>query len=475
MKRETREYNYDWSIWSIVELASMTCDGSRKEYETLLKLVPNFGDALKAITNMGEPSILLMKSLAKHLKSCLTAHDEGKKIALTTFCFAPPILYAFDVVPLVLEPMAVLGILILKRGTSEYLDYCCEAGFTETSCSSQRGSLGAYLAGLCSRPDFIICDSPGICDTNANSFSFASAYLDIPFYQLNYPPTLTDSRAAGYHRQDFRDLIGFLERQTGRKLDIDRLREIVRELKRQAELMSELTEYQRLIPCPIPGMFNLFLYSGNFLLSGTKDFTKLLHSMLRIVRANAEAGRAGTPSGRESYRGLFSYIDHYTTDLRFWTFLEKRDISHLGCILSTFWHEGAAYIGGRGDEAYVLRDESLDDLIDSLAMQTSRMPMVKSIRGPYDAPGMWLDDTLMMTKLLKADFVAYFGTIGCRNTWVMVKPYARDLERAGIPALILYSDSFDDRVQSWDAVMDKIDEFIHLRRIGAPYRPAPGS
>ena len=96
--------------------------------------------------------------------------------------------------------------------------------------------------------------------------------------------------------------------------------------------------------------------------------------------------------------------------------------------------------------------------------------MVKSIRGPYDAPNMWLDDTLIMTKLLKADFVVYFGTIGCRNTWGMVKPYARDLERQGIPALVMYSDAFDDRVQSWDAVTDKMSEFIHLRGIGTGIR-----
>ena len=47
----------------------------------------------------------------------------------------------------------------------------------------------------------------------------------------------------------------------------------------------------------------------------------------------------------------------------------------------------------------------------------------------------------------------------------MVKSYARDLERHGIPALIMYSDSFDDRVQSWDAAMDKMSEFLHLRGI----------
>ncbi|HPD22348.1 MAG TPA: 2-hydroxyacyl-CoA dehydratase family protein [Deltaproteobacteria bacterium] len=471
MKRETREYHYDWNIWSIIENASRTGDGTRKEYDTLLKLIPHFRDSLDAVIRWGEPGTLLLKLLAQCLNAVLTAHEQGKKVALTTFCFAPPILHAFDVVPLVLEPMTVLGTFILQRGTGEYLDYCCEVGFTETSCSSQRGALGAYLAGLGVRPDFIICDSPGICDTNANSYAFASAYLDIPFYQLNYPPFLTGERASAYHRQDFRGLISFLEEQTGHTLGMDRLRQITAEIRRQSELITEINEFQRIVPSPVPGIFNLFLYSGNFLMGGTPGFTDLLESMLKYIRGRAAQGLAGTRSGKERARGFFSYIDHYTTDLRFWTFLENRDISHLGCILSTFWQEDAPYSMEHPDAVYRVEDGDLDAMIDSLAMQVSRMPMIKSIRGPYDAPHMWLDDTLTMTRLLRADFVAYFGTIGCRNTWGMVKPYARDLERAGIPALILYADAFDDRVQSWDAVIDKMQEFLSLRKIGTG-RPA---
>ncbi len=466
MRRETKEYNYDWMLWSIIDNAAKTYDGSRKEYESLLELIPHLRDLLHTIISQGEPGILLLKLLSGYLRKVLTAHDEGKKIAMTTFCFAPPILYAFDVVPLLLEPMTVLGTFVLRRGTGEYLDYCCEVGFTETSCSSQRGALGAYLAGLATRPDFIVCDSPGICDTNANSYAFASAYLGIPFYQLNHPPSLTDERSRRYHTEDFRNMVGFIEEQTGSALDQDRLRKVVEEIKIQDELICELTDLQQLIPSPMPSIYNLFLYSGVFLFNGTEEFTGLLKSMLKKVRTNAEKGIAGTSSTGERARGFFSYIDHYTTDLRFWRWLDVNDISHLGCILSSFWQEGAAYAVGRENATYRMSTDSMESMIDSLAAQMSRMPMVKSIRGPYDAPNMWLDDTLNMARLFKADFVSYFGTIGCRNTWGMVKNYARDLERHGIPTLILYSDSFDDRVQSWEAVTDKMSEFIHLRGIG---------
>jgi len=465
MKRETKEYHYDWNLWTILENAAKTYDGSRKEYETLLPYVYHYRDVLDNFVRQGEPGILFLKIIARYMKDCVTARERGKKVSMTTFCLAIPILYAFGVQPIALEVWSVLGTVVLKRGTAEFLDYCCELGFTETSCSAQRGALGAYLSGLGIKPDFIICDSPGVCDTNANSFAFASAYMDLPFYQLNYPSTLTEDRSAKYHRDDYRGLIKFLEEHTGEKLDIDKLREIIRETKKQDELAAEIFEMLRVQPSPIPAVYDLLLYGGKFMMGGLPQYTELLESMVRKAKDNLAKGIAGTSSGNEKARGMFCYIDHYTTDARMWDFLDGRDISHLGSLLFGFWQKEMPYAKGREEEGYAIDDSSLDSMIDSMADMNSRMPMVKQIRGPYDAPQMWRDDIMGMANLMKPDFVAYMGTIGCRNTWGMVKLLVKDLEKAGYPTLVLYGDGFDDRVQSWESITDKIDEFTHVRGI----------
>ncbi len=269
MKKESMEYHYDWNIWTILHNASLAADGTRREYEALLEYVPHFRDVLDIIIREGEPGIKLLKLLDEYLRSLTMAHAEGKKVSMTTFCMATPILYAFDVVPLSLEPLSVLGTLVLKRGTAEFLDYCCELGFTETSCSAQRGALGAYLAGMGVTPDFIVCDTPGVCDTNANSFAFASAWLDLPFYQLNHPPAVAGERAQRYHRQDFHNMIAFLEEHTGRKIDLERLRRVMREVKRQDEISCELFDLLKLKPSPVPSIYDLFLYGGKFMMGGT--------------------------------------------------------------------------------------------------------------------------------------------------------------------------------------------------------------
>ncbi|MFA5322036.1 MAG: 2-hydroxyacyl-CoA dehydratase family protein [Smithella sp.] len=465
MRKETMEYHYDWNISTILDNAGKLPDGFRKEYATTLSYVPHYRNVLDTFVKHGEPGILFLKLIAQYSKDCMTAKERGKKVSMNTFNMGLPILYAFDVQPVALEAWTVMGTIVLKRGTAEFLDYCCEVGFTETSCSAQRGALGAYLAGLGVKTDFIICNSAGVCDTNANSFSFAAAYLDLPFYQLNYPSTLTDDRTKSYHRKDFKGLIAFLEEQTGKKLDLDRLRELIREVKKQDELSCELFEMLRLIPSPVPGIYDLMLYGGKFMMSGLPQYTELLESMVRKAKENAQKGIAGTTSGKEKTRGLFCYIDHYTADAKFWSYLDSKNIGHLGSLLFTYWQKEMPYAKGREVEGYAFDDSSLEAMIDFLAAQTSRMPMVKQIRGPYDAPGMWRDDVFGMCGLLKPDFVAYLGTIGCRNTWGMVKLLVKDMERAGYPTIVLYGDGFDDRVQSWQSISDKISEFVHVRGI----------
>ena len=45
----------------------------------------------------------------------------------------------------------------------------------------------------------------------------------------------------------------------------------------------------------------------------------------------------------------------------------------------------------------------------------------------------------------------------------MVKPFARDVERAGFPIHIMNDDAFDDRVESWEATRERLDEFFRVR------------
>jgi len=465
MRPELREYNLDWMLWKILDIASKTKDGTDKEFDRLLDYIPHFKGSIGPFMAQGKAGETLLQIFKKYMENIVTAHEKGKKLAMTTFCFCPAIFYAMDVVPVTLEVLTVASILIWKRGTSDFLDYCVEAGFTETSCSAQRGSLGAYLAGLCENIDFIVCDSAGVCDTNANAYAFTSAYLNKPMFQLNYPPTLVDERARTYHLNDYKGLISFIENQTGKKLEPDRLRMVLEETRKQDDLIAELEEIQRIVPNPLPTLYNFFNYAGRFTFAGLPESTELLYDLLETAKKNADAGASGLSSGKEKARALFCYIDHYTIGFRLWDWLDKHGISHLGSMLSRFCAKDAPYLAGDIDGAYGIDTSTMDSMIYSMADLNAKMPMVRSIRGPYDSPHMWVDGVLSTAKILKASCIIYNGTPGCRNTWGMVKLFARDTEKHGFPTLIMYADGFDDRVQSWESTAERLDEFFRVRKL----------
>ena len=214
MRPEIREYNYDRLMAGMLNAAAKVPAGTEKEAVFTYQYIPNFTGVAKAFINAGPAGVYFLELLARYYDNILTAKKNDRMIVGTTFCNTPAILYAMDLVPATFEVLTAIGSLVWKRGMFDYMDYCVEVGMPETSCSAQRGFLGAYLGGLCEDIDIFICDTPGVCDTNANAFAFAAEYKDKPFFQLNYPSIIGDDRSQNYHIDDYKELVGFIEYHT---------------------------------------------------------------------------------------------------------------------------------------------------------------------------------------------------------------------------------------------------------------------
>ncbi len=463
MRPEIQKYNYDWMMGSTLKAASNFGNGTSKEAKLAVNYIPYCRGATSVLLEMGDSGIQFFKLLSKYYENILLAHDKGKKLVATTFCFSPVIFFAMDVVPICMEMMTGLGNTIWKRGMSDYLDYACEVGLPETSCSSQRGTMGAYLAGLGESIDFVLNNMAGACDTNANAFSFLASYLDKPFYQLNSPNTIGDERSENYHLEDYTDMVRFLEAQTGKRLDYDRLAEILAEVEIQDELITDIEDLHTLKPTPLTPYDNLMLYVGRFMFSGRVEYTNLLKAIYKKALKNAKAGISGLQSGKERLRVLMIYIDHYTFDMNYWKWFDDNGVAHIGSHLSHHFRDTIPYTHELPGSSYGIDTRSPAAMLNTIAQMSARGPMVRSIRGPYDGPSMWLDETLVLAKHFSADCGIFNGTPGCRNTWSNNKLMARDMENHGYPMLILNDDAFDDRIESWDATRERLEEFFTLR------------
>ena len=463
MRAAIKEYNYDWLMGRTLDAASKFPAGTAKETEYSYRYVPYFRGILETFVNLGPPGVDFMRLLARYYENILTAREQGKKIAATTFCSSPAIFYAMDIVPLTFEILTAIGAMVWKRGMFDYMDYCCAVGMPETACSSQRGALGAYLADMGENIDFVLCDTPGVCDTNANAFVFAAEYLDKPFFQLNYPSTIGDSRSQAYHVKDFQAMVRFLEEQTGKKLDYDRLAEILKEVEVQDAITADIEDMLMLVPTPVPPIYTLMMYAGRFCFAGHTEYTRVLEKLRNDAQRRMDTGIPGLKSGIEKLRVLMCYIDHYTVNVNFYHYLEERGIANTGSILTRNFRDFNPYCAELEGSCYGIDISSPEAMLETVAQMNARLPMVRSIRGPYDQHGMWLEECLALARLYSVDAIIYNGTPGCRNTWGMVKPFARDIEKQGIPVHIMYDDAFDDRVESWEATRERLDEFFSVR------------
>ena len=185
--------------------------------------------------------------------------------------------------------------------------------------------------------------------------------------------------------------------------------------------------------------------------------------MVKTAKENAAAGISGLKNGEEKLRVFMCYIDHYTVDVNFYNYFEERGIAHVGSILTRNFRDNNKYVEDMPGSSYGIDTSTPDAMLDTIAQMNARLPMVRSIRGPYDKKGMWLEESLACAKMYDADCMIYNGTPGCRNTWGMVKPFARDMEKHGYPTHIMYDDAFDDRVESWEATRERLDEFFKIR------------
>ncbi|HPA71964.1 MAG TPA: 2-hydroxyacyl-CoA dehydratase, partial [Spirochaetota bacterium] len=159
MRQELKEYRFDWMLHSCFSSAGRLKNGTEKEYRYSMNYIPYFRGTVESVLGAGEPGQKFIELTAKYLDNMINAKERGFKTAVTTFCFSPAIFYAMDIMPICLEVVSVMMTFAYKRGTAEFLDYCNEVGYTETSCSSQRGSIGAYLAGLGADIDMIVTDT----------------------------------------------------------------------------------------------------------------------------------------------------------------------------------------------------------------------------------------------------------------------------------------------------------------------------
>ena len=195
--------------------------------------------------------IYFWKCLKNYYQGCLEASQAGKPLAVTGMFPPHELLRAMDIPYYVAENHAIMSVQNAPETGPKLFEKAEAYGVGADVCSPHRASVGVSLLGQQLRPSFVISTST-TCDQTLMLYEILADFYQVPRYTLD-SPFKVDHRGLAYSTQDTMGLISFLEEQTGRKLDMERLKEVLRLSKQCYDHWEKLNQLRKAVPCPIGG------------------------------------------------------------------------------------------------------------------------------------------------------------------------------------------------------------------------------
>lgn len=250
------------------------------------------------------------------------ARDAGKPVAwVMGETLAEDILTAMGVAGIYPENYG--GLVATKRAELPYLERAEAEGYSHTVCGYARVALGFAAVrhelgivppdapdGGMVDPDMLI-GSSNICDPRYKWFQALGHYMKAPLHvtDILLPPVDRDLQAlwhyyVSYQTDEVRELLRFVERVVGRKVDQDQLIEAVNSDTQTLRLTHEIYELRKAVPCPMPAQDWFLCGILLHFLPAEKDTVAFYTRLRDELKSRVEKGMGTIPE--EKYRLLWS-------------------------------------------------------------------------------------------------------------------------------------------------------------------------
>jgi benzoyl-CoA reductase/2-hydroxyglutaryl-CoA dehydratase subunit BcrC/BadD/HgdB len=266
------------------------------------------------------------KMVRANLGATLSAKGEGKKVAYAYIQDGhDEIMRAMDIVPAWGENFS--GVCAAKRDAEKYLEKAEGENLSRSLCTYATCNLGFDMWreelgeippgtpwGGMGRPDMILGSAQQLCDPRFKWPQATQHYLrDVPvfvggMYYPPYDPTMDQAEVEKhyfkYATQQLHQCVEFCEKHTGKKMDWDRLEEIVELSDRTWDLFIKTYELRKAHPTPMDTGDAMNTMVPIAFMLGTQeayDFYKDLHDELEGKIARKEG-----VADNEKYRLLWA-------------------------------------------------------------------------------------------------------------------------------------------------------------------------
>ncbi len=395
-------------------------------------------------SNGGPLMLETVEIMSRNIEEAVdVARNRKKKFVWHEFCFTPELFLAFDLYPFLGEIHTSIYARYLQDVIGEFIDAAENAGVPPEVCSMDKVLIGAILSDEIPQPDLIVTTSAP-CDSSRIGYQVMEKLLDAPMYRLDAPFT-NDADAFKYYAGQMRDFIPVLEELSGKKFDIDRLREIVEESNRALEYLLEWDLLRRLRPSPAPPSVLLSVYAAVNNSFGKPHCTEYCKAVYEFTRERAASGAA---TG-EKIRVVWQHVPPQFGDNIYGWMADE-----FGAVVVDDTRCG--YL-----RQLPIDTSSLDSMLQGLARHGLNMTMGKN-RLPARS---YMADFSRARQDYSLDCVIVSAHAGCKHCWPLIGIY-RDFARVeNIPFLVFDDDFLDSRVVSLGTVKNKIEQFFRTMKL----------
>ena len=369
------------------------------------------------------------------------AQKNGKKLVFYGGSVPTEIIAAFDCVGFYMDVIP-FRLSTNPSLTSKYIDEA-EKYVGASMCGLDKTELGAWLCGdYGMKPDIFVYNSVP-CDSSRVAYPALEKIINVPTFSFDMPYR-RDMRGFDYLADQIEDFIKFMEEQTGKKLDWDKLKYYMENANRNFELQKKCADLRKHKPCPLPGRL-LVLNGSTNAVACYPEMGDLLEAELGVGQMMIDLGMGPCPDGEKYRVAMLQNMVWSNQGIMDW--MEKT--YNAVAVMDAF--------GFQGDIMY----EHMDDRRDCLYVMGKKMqnnPMIHGASGPSVHHIKLVDDIFAE---YEPNVSMFLGHTGCKHTWAsskMITDMVQD--KYGLPTLFVDIDCIDGRYKSGDEIKAQISEYF---------------
>ncbi|NHJ20463.1 MAG: 2-hydroxyacyl-CoA dehydratase [Candidatus Lokiarchaeota archaeon] len=358
--------------------------------------------------------------------------DDNWSIGWTTVFVPYEILTSMGVSGMFVE---FFGAMLAGTGmSSKYLELSESKGFSTDSCSYHRTIIGAALDGLLPEPDVLIGASIP-CNGGVKALKRIGEIFNKEVFILNIPIDITP-KSVDYLTEQFEQMIEYIENETGRKLDYNKLKNSIRYNNEAREYLVELNKLCMNVPSPANSN-DLKNFIMIVLLLGTKESVEVAKLYRDEFKSRIEHDLKGATEEKYRLMWIQNRIQFKTDILSILE--EKYGAKIVIDELNHIWWDSM--------------DES--DPLRSLAKRIITHPLV----GPAERR---LEVITQLARDYKIDGAINPAHWGCRQSAGARVLFKDALQKIGIPLIHLDVDCVDERNYAQGQIMTRLEAFLEM-------------